>query len=224
MIYFFGKLLCWVIAKTMGRFTIIGREHIPASGGFLVAANHTSYADPPLIGLAFLPHRIHFMAKSELFASPILGYIIRRLNAFPVKRASADRQALRHADKLLTGGSGVTVFFEGTRSFDGRLQPPELGPALIALRAGVPVVPAALIDADRLLPREGGLKRARVTCIIGEPLAFPHLAGRAGDRDALREVSLAIARAVAELLRAHGASGRVPPGYPETPQPTASTT
>ena len=159
------------------------------------------------------PRPVWFMAKSELFAIPVLGPLIRRVHAFPVKRGSADRQALRTAHELLASGKAVTIFFEGGRSKDGRLMPPELGPAMIAVRANVPIVPIALINADHLMPRTGGLKFAHVSAVIGEPLRFPHLQGKAGDRSALKEVSEAVGRAIAALLCAHGAADRVPPGY-----------
>ena len=84
---------------------------------------------------------------------------------------------------------------------------------MIAVRANVPIVPIALINADQLMPREGGFRFAHVTAVIGEPLRFPHLEGKAGDRAALKEVSVAVGRAIAALLRAHGAAERVPDGY-----------
>jgi 1-acyl-sn-glycerol-3-phosphate acyltransferase len=155
------------------------------------------------------------MAKAELFVVPILGKLIPMVHAFPVKRGTADRQALRMTHDLLCSGKAVTIFFEGGRSPDGRLLPPELGPSMIAVRANVPIVPIALINADHLMPREGGLKFTHVTAVIGEPLRFPHLAGKAGDRAALREVSTAVGREIAALLRAHGAGDRVPAGYLE---------
>ena len=86
---------------------------------------------------------------------------------------------------------------------------------MIALRAGVPVVRAALINTDQLLPRSAKrLHRARVTAVFGAPLTFPQLQGKAGDRATLQEVSETIAGRVAELLRTHGAAERVPAGYP----------
>lgn len=212
MLYVIGRSLCWLFAKVVGRLHIIGRENVPATGGVVLAANHTSYMDPPLVGTT-TSRPVWYMAKSELFDVPVLGPIIRRVHAFPVKRGSADRQALRYAHELLTSGKALTIFFEGGRSTDGRLLPPELGPAMIALRAGVPIVPIAIINADHLLPHGGGVRFAHVTVVVGEPLSFPHLAGKHADRAALHEVSTTVARRVAELLRAHGAADRVPDGY-----------
>ncbi|HOS43560.1 MAG TPA: lysophospholipid acyltransferase family protein [Armatimonadota bacterium] len=213
-LYAIGRNTCWVLAKLFGRLRVHGRGHVPTTGGVLLAANHTSYADPPLVGVG-APRRVHYMAKAELFAVPVLGALIARVGAFPVRRGTADRQALRIANDLLTAGEAVVIFFEGGRSPDGRLLPPELGPAMIALKAGVPIVPTAIINADKMLPPKGaGLRFAHVQVSYGTPLTFPHLAGKAADRAALREVALTVARAVADLLRAHGAADRVPEGYP----------
>lgn len=218
MLYYIGKFISWLIAKIFGRLRVIGAENVPRTGGVVLAPNHTSYIDPPLAGVG-CRRKVWFMAKAELFAIPVLGAIIPRVGAFPVRRSTADRQALRRAHELLTAGEVVNIFFEGGRSPDGRLLPPELGPAMIALRAEVPIVPVALINADRLLPRHSAfLHFTRVTVVFGEPLTFPHLAGKAGDRTALREVGETVARRVAELMRAHGAADRVPEGYPDTAQ------
>lgn len=215
MLYQLGKLFYMALFKLFGRLRVIGAEHIPASGGVLLAPNHTSYADPPLAGVAS-PRPVWFMAKSELFRIPVLGWLIARVHAFPVKRAAVDREALRRAHELLTAGEVVTVFIEGRTSPDGLLQPPTLGPAMIALRAGVPIVPAAIINADHMLPRDGKLlKLSRVTVVFGAPLTFPHLAGRHADRTALREVSETVMRHIAKLMWEHGAADRVPSGYLE---------
>ncbi|MHB9024000.1 MAG: lysophospholipid acyltransferase family protein [Armatimonadota bacterium] len=213
MLYRLGKIFLTMLCKVFGRLVVIGREHVPATGGAVLAANHTSYADPPLVGVAS-PRPIWYMARAELFKVPILGGVIGRVHAFAVKRNTADRQALRRAHELLTGGEIVTIFPEGTRSTNGILQPPEMGMAMIALRAGVPIIPTALINADRLLPRHGVfLHFTRVKVVFGEPLTFPHLAGRTSDRAALVEISHTVMRRLAALLREHGAADRVPPGY-----------
>lgn len=212
VLYYIGRFIAWAIAVIFGRLRVIGAECIPRTGGVVLAANHTSYLDPPLVGVV-AGRPTWFMGKSELFDVPVLGWLLWRVHAFPVKRGTADRQALRRAHELLTEGKALNIFPEGARSPDGRLQPPEAGTSLIAIRAGVPVVPIAIINADRLLLRHGGLRFTRLTVVIGAPLTFPHLAGKSPDRAALREVSDAVMCRIAELLREHGAPERVPEGY-----------
>ena len=109
MLYYLGKIIITALFKLFGHFRVVGREHVPRRGGVVLAANHTSYADPPLVGCA-APRRVHFMAKSELFTHRFFAALIRRVGAFPVKRGVADRQALRTAQELLTGGAGGRHF------------------------------------------------------------------------------------------------------------------
>lgn len=214
MFYWIIQHLAYLVLKLLGRIKVIGAENVPRNSGVILAANHSSYADPPMMGAA-TPRPIWFMAKIELLQTPLLGALIRRLHAFPVRRGTADRQALRTAHDLLTRGEAVLIFYEGGRSPDGCLQPPALGAGMIALRAEVPVVPVAIVDADRLMPREGGVHFARVKVVYGKPISFAHLYGKHADRNALQEVGDVIAGNVAELMLQHGAENRVPAGYPK---------
>jgi 1-acyl-sn-glycerol-3-phosphate acyltransferase len=215
-LFYVGRWLSWLLLQLVGRLRVIGREHVPLTGGVVLAANHISYIDPPLVGVAARMRPVHFMGKSELFTLPVLGWLIARVGAFPVKRGTADRQALHRAHEVLTGGGALVIFPEGKRSEDGCLLAPELGVGMIALRAGVPVVPIALIDSDCFLPRHHvGIRFSRVRVVIGEPLTFPHLVGKRADRAALQEVGETVMRRIADLLRAHGAEDRVPAGYLE---------
>ena len=142
--YNIGVILFKFIFKNFFKCQIVGVENIPSTKGVIIAANHISLWDPPLIG-TFLPRKINFMAKEELFDIPIIGYIIKRLNAFPVKRGTADRVAIKKAISLLKSGECLGLFPEGTRSKDGKLGEAEAGMALIAIKADVPVVPTAVI-------------------------------------------------------------------------------
>lgn len=146
------KFLLTIFFRLFNRWEVVGHHHVPKTGGVLLIANHTSYADPPIVGTA-CPRPVHFMAKAELFSIPLLSGFIRRTHAFPVRRGGADRAALRRAIRLLREGKVLLVFPEGTRSHDGRLKDLELGAAFIALSAQAQVVPLAIIGADHLLPR-----------------------------------------------------------------------
>jgi 1-acyl-sn-glycerol-3-phosphate acyltransferase len=199
MLYWIGKSISIFVCWFFGRWQLIGRENIPREGGVLLCGNHISYIDPPTLG-GGCPRPVHFMAKLELFKIPVLGFLIRRVGAFPVKRGTADRTALRTAVELLQNGEIVAMFPEGTRSLDGHLQTAEPGVGLIALRAKVPVIPVALIETNRLLRPHSFLFRfSRVKVIYGKPVPLGDLADQGG-REAVEETGRRIMSAIGELL------------------------
>lgn len=121
---------------------VTGREHLPA-GGFILATNHKSYADPPLLAAA-IGGAIGFLAKAELFRAPLAGRTLRWLKAIPIRRGRFDREALERTISFLQGGCPVAVFPEGTRIPGPGLGPPRAGIGLLARRAGVSVVPGRI--------------------------------------------------------------------------------
>ena len=146
--------LSWPVLKTIFRHRAAGVEHVPAAGGFVLAANHWSNFDPWPLGLPLFPRRfLRFMAKSELFWFP-LGAIITAGGAFPVRRGASDEDAIRTAVGLARDGHAVVMFPEGTRRAKGLRKRREArwhsGAARIALEAGVPLVPAGISGTERL--------------------------------------------------------------------------
>ena len=152
MIYGLLKFLIRIVLAVVRRWDVQGRENLPASGGIVLVANHISYWDPVVIICAF-SRKVHFMAKSELFNIPILGSILGIAGSFPVRRDISDRSAIRTAAKLLEEGHVVGVFPEGTRSHSGGLLKPNLGAAMLAARAGVPMIPVAVIGTRGVFGR-----------------------------------------------------------------------
>lgn len=178
----------------------MGGANIPRSGGVILAPNHISYADPPAVGCA-MSRQVHFMAKEELFKPALMGKIITAVGSFPVKRATADRKAIRQALGLLKSGEVVCIFPEGTRGTGGVLQEAELGIGLIALKSGVPVVPVAVIGTDRILPSDGSRpKRHKVIIEYGEPISFNDLIEAGESRQAIEEVGRRTMSAIGNLL------------------------
>ncbi len=171
-VYWASRLLCLVISKVMFGLRIEGQEHIPKTGAAILAANHLSFLDPVVIGVA-VRRPIHFMAKEELFRFPLTAWFLRAYQAFPVGRRKADVQAIRQAVSVLQEGEIVLIFPEGTRGDGRRLGPAKPGIGLIAARTHAPVVPAFHRGTERALPRGAWIPRPhRVTVRFGPPLRF----------------------------------------------------
>jgi len=159
------------------RYRVSGRGNLPVRGPVLLAPNHIADLDPPVVMLS-ANRPLWFMAKRELFEMPVLGNFIRFAQAFPVERGGADRVALKRAENLLKAGQGVVVFPEGRLSESGELQPLLPGVALLALRAGVPVVPVGLCGTNAILPYGQTIPRptwSSVRVHFGKPLDFSDL-------------------------------------------------
>jgi 1-acyl-sn-glycerol-3-phosphate acyltransferase len=181
------------------RLDVAGLEHVPAQGGFVVAANHTSNLDPWPLAVALRPRPLHFMAKHEAWRPP-LKWVIAAAGSFPVRRGEGDIEALRTAMRLCREGRVMAMFPEGTRRSKGlrkRHRPrPHSGAARIALGAGVPLVPAALSGMDRL-SRLGPLRLRFGTPIPLDDLQ--HLPSRTAADEATRRLWAEIERLGAEL-------------------------
>jgi 1-acyl-sn-glycerol-3-phosphate acyltransferase len=149
-----------------------GTEHVPKDAPLILVANHASYLDTPVLTNA-VDRPVAYMAKEELFTA-WSSLILRTYGAFPVKRGTGDRGAIRSSLEALAQGWAVGVFLEGTRTEDGRVHNPRLGAALIAAKAKAPVVPIAIWGTGEILAKGKVLpKPAPITVRIGEPLAPP---------------------------------------------------
>lgn len=168
-----------------------GREHLPSRGGYIIAANHISWLDPPIIEFA-LGIPIRYMAKRELFDVPLLGLALRAIGNFPVRRGESDRRAVETALRVLDAGQPLGFFPEGTRSKDGCLRRAKPGIAFLARRSGAPIVPIGVMGTRRAGIR---LPRPRILVRIGRPLAPSDLPP--GDDQARADE---IMRRIAELL------------------------
>lgn len=150
-LYRVGWNLCSGFFNTFFPVEGYEKQHVPADGPFLLAANHASYLDPPGIGVCFR-RPIHYFARESLFRS-FAGPILRGVNAVPVSRDGSDLAAVRRALDVLKAGEGLLVFPEGTRSPDGSFLEPRRGIGLLACKGQVPVVPARLFNTHRAMGR-----------------------------------------------------------------------
>lgn len=168
MIYAVLKVFFKIFFGIVLRLRVEGKENIPAEGPLVIASNHLSLLDPPVLGTA-ATRKVHFMAKQELFV-PILGDIYKILGAFPVRRGSADRAAIKHGIDILQSGNVLAIFPEGTRSKTGSLGKAEPGALMMASKARAVIVPACVIGTD--YKRQGRIW-PKVTVRFGRPIAFP---------------------------------------------------
>ena len=118
-----------------------------------MCGNHVSYLDPPVFGVA-CPRAMHFMARDTLFKKKNFAWILRQVNAFPLKRNAADIWALKEALRVLKAGRGLLLFPEGTRTVGGDLGKPQAGVGFLVRKSGVPVIPAYVEGSDRALPKQ----------------------------------------------------------------------
>ena len=168
------------------RIRVEGGEHVPGEGPVILASNHRSNMDPVLLASA-LQRPVAFMAKAELFVGP-LGWIMRWIGQFPVKRGGIDREALRRTDAVLARGSMLGLFPEGTRG-DGRFSAVHPGLAYIVVRQRCPVLPVAIFGTERVRRRFGWLPFASpVRIVIGPAIDLPQSTSDRAGRRAASEV------------------------------------
>ena len=151
--------------------TVKGKENIPSEGGVLIAANHISYLDPPIIG-AVLPRRGTFMARKGLFKMSILGTIIKPA-AFPVDREKPRPSTIKEAVRRLKNNETIIMFPEGSRSETGELMEAKRGIGMIAGMSRVPVIPTLIVGSNKVLPVDAKwLKRAKMTVVFGNQIYY----------------------------------------------------
>ncbi|MEW6417921.1 MAG: lysophospholipid acyltransferase family protein [Nitrospirota bacterium] len=169
--YGFLKIICSIFFKVFYRLEVIGAENVPKEGGVIVAANHVSYLDPPVIGVA-LKRQPTYMAKEGLFKIPLLGALIR-LFSFPVRRGRPQPSIIKEAIKKLKQGELIVMFPEGSRSVDGNILDAKRGVGAIAAISRMPVVPTLIKGTERALPVGARfLRPARITVIFGNPIVI----------------------------------------------------
>lgn len=168
-------LFKWAVVSpvlyTYFRGRIYGAEHVPQKGALIVVANHASDFDPPIVSNC-VRRPVSYMAKEELFKVPVLSRAIQWYGAYPVKRGSADRSAIRAALTQLENGWAVGVFLQGTRTPDARIPDPKLGAALIAAKSQAPLLPVSLWGTQAIVAKRMP-RSVPITVRIGEPITPP---------------------------------------------------
>ena len=191
LFYKAAKGIARVLFSLVYRIEIEGKEHLPERGKAIVSPNHFSMMDPIIIG-AFLPRKVNFMAKEELFSNKLFALILNKLGVFPVKRGGADIGAIRTALRILNNGDIFCIFPEGTRSKTGEILKAKPGTAMIAIRARSPIIPIAIIGDYKLF--------SKVKIIIDKPIYLSDYYDKKVSTDEYRELSQEILNTIRGLM------------------------
>jgi 1-acyl-sn-glycerol-3-phosphate acyltransferase len=181
-LYRCGYILCKTIAKVGFRYQAFGQENIIEDGPAIMAANHQSYLDPPLIGITCRTE-LYYLARKTLFKNRLFGSILSGVNALPVDLSGADLTAVRTIINLLKQGHRTVIFPEGTRSLTGQIQPARPGIGMIIAKTLAPVVPMRIFGSFQAWPKGGNIKRCPITVVVGKPIRFKRedFVGKSGE-------------------------------------------
>jgi len=211
----------WLLCKAWFRFRVVGKGNLPAEGAYILSPVHRSYLDTPVGGMV-TARRQRFLGKESLWKSRLVGRFLTIVGGFPVERGTADRAALRACQEVLERGEPMVMFPEGTRQH-GPVVRAELlhaGPAFVAARAGVPIVPMGIAGTDYAMPGGSPLIRpCKVVMVVGEPIHPPAVERRV-PRRVVDELTERLRAGLQEAFdEAQRLAGR--PALPDPAQPAA---
>ena len=202
ILYKLVALFIRVVFTINGGLVVKGRENIPSETGVIIAVNHISYLDPPIVG-AVTPRRATFMARKGLFDIPLLGTIIRPA-AFPIDREKPRPSTIKEAVKRLKNGELIVMFPEGGRSETGELLEAKRGISMIAGISKVPIVPTLISGSNMALPVDARwIKRAKITVVFDKPIYYtPEAEGKEHKKQNVQEhISNKIMAAIGEMKK-----------------------
>jgi 1-acyl-sn-glycerol-3-phosphate acyltransferase len=193
--------LSWKLANFAARaflgLKIEGAEHVPAKGGLIVACNHVSYWDPPLVGCS-IERELFYVAKEELFRNRLFAALIRAYNAIPLRRNTFSRKTLEEAARVIEAGHAILIFPEGTRSVPGVLREPRPGLGMVADWARCPIIPAYVTGSDAI--KKCLIRRMPLVVSFGPPIGPEEFLAKGGeDRERYARISRVAMEGVARL-------------------------
>ena len=194
ILYKVGKFLCWLFFLIFCPLRVHNASNIPKKGKFILASNHASFLDPPLVGVA-CPRDLNFMARDNLFRNPLIGWVLRNVHAIALKRNTSDVSALKTGLKKLEQGKGLLLFPEGTRSINGEIGEGLAGVGFLARKGEAPVIVVFVKGTDQALPKGAKfVKRHRVDVFFGKPMIF-----KKSDTRSDKDITQAIMNGIKEL-------------------------
>ena len=181
MFYNFAAALVRLFFRIMFNIEIEGLENVPKSGAYVIAPNHLSNFDPPVLG-SFLPVRMAYMAKDTLFKVPLFGKLITLLGAFPVRKGGNDLSAIKTAIKVLKSGKQLVIFPEGQRSrTPGVLSEGKQGAVMVAIKAGVGIFPVGINATYKF--------RSKVVVKVGKYIDLSEYHGRKVSGEEMQKIT-----------------------------------
>ncbi|SFJ41036.1 lysophospholipid acyltransferase family protein [Thermoflavimicrobium dichotomicum] len=165
--YRFAAVIVSTFLKLFYRFKVVGRENLPASGGFVIACNHTGWLDILSLAIGILPYQVNYMAKKELFTNRFVAWFLSKLKSFPVDRDNPGPSSLKVPIRLLRNGEVVGIFPSGTRTQEE--VPLKRGAVFLSEKAKVPLVPAIYVGPPAIRFRDL-FRRKKILVLIGQPL------------------------------------------------------
>ena len=199
-LYWFCYTLSGLAAKTVFSYRAFGQENIIEEGPAIMAANHQSYLDPPLVGIT-CRNELYFLARKTLFEKKLLGSLISRVNALPVDLSRGDLTAVRTIINLLKEGHRTVIFPEGTRSLDGKIQQARPGIGMIIAKTLVPVVPMRIFGSFQAWPKGGKITPHPITVVVGKPLRFVKEDFGGSSRESYQTISERVLATIAAIQR-----------------------
>lgn len=178
------RIFFTIVFHTFWPLGIKGMENVPRRGAAVIVCNHLSLVDPFVVGYG-ANRLVNFMGKEELFRNPLLGFLIRKVGAFPVDRARRDPASMRVAFSVLREGELLGMFPEGTRSATGEMLALRAGAARLASRTRTPIIPAAVINTDHAMPPGRIIRPARIGVRFGPPFELTELYDNPKDEAAI---------------------------------------
>lgn len=210
--------MCWryclswnlaaLVCRGYFRRVALHADRVPATGPCILAANHASFMDPFLLGSA-VEREVFYLARASAFRFPF-GAVLHALNAVPMDREGGGLKGMLKIIDIISQGHAITLFPEGTRTSDGRIQPAKAGIGLIVIKSGAPVVPVRVFGSYEAWNRHMTLPRPRRVIVkFGHPLAFAelHAEAKSCSKDRLKQIYQEIAERIMAAINGLEPSG-----------------
>lgn len=200
LIYYLSTIIFLIFLKIWNRFKIIGRENIPSKGGVIIASNHASFLDPPIVGSGCFKRPVTFMARDTLWNSKFSKWWLDSVGCIPLSRSFGDTKALKTSIKILNSGDIISLFPEGTRSSNGEIQSAKSGIGFIIGKSQCVVIPAFIHNSYKAFPKGSKSIKPLSICIkFGKPITKDEFKSLGTGRDAYTNYAALVMKKINEL-------------------------